>query len=61
MPITVSQRAFPPAYAASSNRSNISVWLDPSLAGILIFSSIGLTLMVLGVVFQVLELPPAYF
>lgn len=34
---------------------------DSSFEGILIFSGIGLTLMVLGFVFQVLELPPPYF
>ena len=34
---------------------------NPSLEGVLIFSGIGLTLMVLGFVFRILELPPPYF
>lgn len=34
---------------------------DPSLEGVLIFSGIGLMLMALGILFQILELPPPYF
>jgi hypothetical protein len=46
---------------AASNRRKILAGMDPSLEGILIFSGIGLTLTMLGIVFQLLELPPPYF
>lgn len=63
MPTLVLRENISPATKTSSVSSlrKTLTRANPSLEGVLIFSGIGLTLMVLGFVFRVLELPPPYF
>lgn len=63
MPTLVLRENISPATKTSSVSSlrKTLARANPSLEGVLIFSGIGLTLMVLGFVFRVLELPPPYF
>ena len=63
MPTLVLRENISPATKTSSVSSlrKALTNANPSLEGILIFSGIGFMLTVLGIAFQVLELPPPYF
>lgn len=63
MPTLVLREIMPSAVSSRVNSSSsTSQRSDGSLVGVLIFSGLGLALMVLGIVFRVLELPlPVFF
>jgi hypothetical protein len=63
MPTLVLRENIPPTVKASgiSTRPVTDAKPDRSLAGILIFSGLGFTLMMLAAIFRYLELPPPYF
>jgi len=64
MPTLVLRKTMPsaaPARGISSLFTTKARRPDKSLEGVLIFSGLGLGLMVLGIVFRILELPPPVF
>ncbi len=63
MPTLVLRENIPPASKASAipARRTSEAKPDRSLEGVLIFSGIGLALMVVAIIFRALDLPPPYF
>lgn len=63
MPTLVLRENIPPASKTSAipTRRTSKAKPDRSLEGVLIFSGIGLALMVVAIIFRSLDLPPPYF
>ena len=62
MPTLVLRETISPATGLPGNSNRrAGAKTDPSIEGVLVFSGIGLTLMVLAAMFQYLDVPPAYF
>ena len=63
MPTLVLRENIPPASKTSAipTRRTREAKPDRSLEGVLIFSGIGLALMVIAIMFRSLDLPPPYF
>ena len=61
MPTLVLRETMPSAASRAISSASTSGRPDRSLEGVLIFSGIGLTLMVLAAVFNLLQLPPPVF
>lgn len=59
--LVLREKMSPPAMTSGISIPRIRAKKDSSLEGVLIFSGIGFGLLVLGAIFQYLQLPPPYF